>query len=107
MKKKHTKEEWEIQKEHQFTDREFIESVLKILAMEVCERWSSHDSEEEESLMLYATNKQWSKHPLLYELIMGDGLDDDEFELALEQKLYADGEEFKCKKYKEVAKIKK
>ena len=96
MKKKFTKEKYEIQKEHQLSDMEFVESVLKILTMEVTERMSSHDSEEEEYLSLYATDEQWKKHPLMYELIMGDGLDDDEFEIAITQTFYADGKEFKC-----------
>ena len=77
-------------------DYEFIESVFKIIAMEINERLSSHDSEEEEYLSLYASNEQWKKHPMMYELIMGDGLDDDEFELAITQTFYADGKEFKC-----------
>ena len=96
MKKKHTKEAYEIQKSSLMNDYEFIESVFKIIAMEINERLSSHDSEEEEYLSLYASNEQWKKHPMMYELIMGDGLDDDEFELAITQTFYADGKEFKC-----------
>ena len=107
MDKKHTKKEWEIQKEHMMNDYDFIGSCFKIIAMEVIERWSSHDSEEEEFMSMYATDEQWAKHPLMYELILGNGLDDDEFELAIQQTFYADGKEFKCEKYKEVSKIKK
>ena len=80
-------------------DYEFIESVFKIIAMEVNERLSSHDSEEEEYLSLYATDEQWKKHPLMYELIMGNGLDDDEFDIAIDQPFYADGQEWKCEKF--------
>ena len=77
-------------------DEEFLGRCGKILQMEVTKRLSSHDSEEEEELSLYATDEQWKKHPMMYELIMGDGLDDDEFELAITQTFYADGKEFKC-----------
>jgi hypothetical protein len=103
--KKYTKKEWEKQKDSELSDIEFIESCFRIIAMEVNERWSSHDSDEEEYLSMYATDKQWGKHPLMYELIIGGGLDDDEFELALEQTFYADGKQFKCAKFKKVEKI--
>ena len=90
MKKKFTKEEYEIQKEHQLSDMEFVESVLKILTMDVAERMSSHDSEEEEYLSLYATDEQWRKHPMMYALIMGDGLSDEEFDIAFNQKIFGE-----------------
>ena len=81
-------------------DREFLGRCGKILQMEVTERCSSHDSEEEEMLSIYATDKQWKKHPMIYELIMGDGLDDDLFELALNQPFYCNDMVFKAERTK-------
>ena len=88
MNKKYTKEEYEINLAHQMADTEFLGRCGEILQMEVNERCSSHDSETEEMLSLYATDEQWKKHPMMYELIMGDGLDDDMFELIFDQTFY-------------------
>ena len=98
MKKKHTKEKWEIAKQQQMTDEDFMIECGKILQMEVTKRLSSHDSVEEEWLSLYATDEQWKKHPMMYELIMGDGLDDDLFELAINQEFYVVDRVFKTER---------
>ena len=88
MNKKYTKEEYEINLAHQMADTEFLGRCGEILQMEVNERWSIHDSDAEELLMFNATDEQWKKHPMMYELIMGDGLDDDMFELIFDQTFY-------------------
>ena len=69
--------------------------------MEVNERLSSHDTDQEEFLLLYATNEQWKRHPMMYELVLGKGLDDELFELAINQTFYVDSSEFKMHKTKE------
>ena len=96
---KFTAKESKQQRQSRLDDFEFMDYCFKVIAMEVNERGSSHDSEEEEILSLYATKKQWVKHPMMYELIMGNGLDDDEFNLAINQTFYADGQEWKCEKF--------
>ncbi len=88
MDKKHTKKEWEIAKEDEMTDTEFLGRCGQILQMEVNERWSSHDTDVEELLSMYATDEQWNKHPMMYELVMGNGLDDELFPLIFEQTFY-------------------
>ena len=98
MKKKYTKEKFEIMKEHQLPDSEFLGRCAEILQMEVTKRCSSHDSPTEEELSLYATDEQWKKHPLMYELIMGDGLGDEEFDIAMSQPFYVDDMTFRVER---------
>ena len=98
MNKKHAKDKWEIPKEHQMPDTEFLGRCGEILQMEITERLSSHDSETEEMSSLYATDEQWKKHPMMYELIMGEGLSDEELDIAMSQAFYMDDMTFKIKK---------
>ena len=101
MKTKSLKKEWEIQAEHQLPDNEFIGRCGEILQMELTERCSSQDSDTEEMLSIYASDEQWKKHPLMYELIKGDGLDEDLFELLFEQIFYVGDNKFKMHRTKE------
>ena len=93
--KKYTDEEaerqYELMKDAVLSDTAFLKYCLKILAYEKAERCSGRETEEAEQLQLYATNKQWKNHPLMYELIVGDGLDHDMFNLVFEQPFYVEG----------------
>ena len=96
---KFTAKESKQQRQSRLDDFEFMDYCFKVIAMEVNERGSSDKTEEEEILSVYATKKQWVKHPMMYELIRGNGLDDDEFDIAIDQPFYADGQEWKCEKF--------
>ena len=96
---KFTAKESKQQRQSRLDDFEFMDYCFKVIAMEVNERGSSDKTEEEEILSVYATKKQWVKHPMMYELIMGNGLDEDEFDIAIDQPFYADGQEWKCEKF--------
>ena len=96
---KFTAKESKQQRQSRLDDFEFMDYCFKVIAMEVNERGSSDKTEEEEILSVYATKKQWVKHPMMYELIIGNGLEDDEFEVAIDQPFYADGQEWKCEKF--------
>ena len=96
---KFTAKESKQQRQSRLDDFEFMDYCFKVIAMEVNERGSSNKTEEEETLSVYATKKQWVKHPMMYELIMGNGLDEDEFDIAIDQPFYADGQEWKCEKF--------
>ena len=98
MKKKYTKEKYEIKEEHQLPDTEFLGRCGEILQMEVTKRRSSQETDTEEMLCLYATDEQWKKHPMMYELIMGDGLSDEELDMAISQPFYADDMTFRVER---------
>ena len=97
---KFTAKESKKQRQSRLDDFEFMDYCFKIISMEVNERGSSHNTEEEEILIVFATKKQWVKHPMMHELIMGSGLNDIEFKTAINQTFYADGQEWKCESFK-------
>ena len=86
------------QRQSRLDDFEFMDYCFKIIDMELKVRESSHDTREEQILSVFATKKQWIKHPMMYELIMGDGLDDEAFKIAIDEPFYADGQEWKCER---------
>ena len=65
------------------SDSDFEMMMQDIINMELNERCSSQDTSVEESLMLYATQTQWNKYPLLKKMIMGDGLSNKQFKIAI------------------------
>ena len=89
-----TAKESKKQRQSRLDDFEFMDYCFKIIDMELNQRESSHNSEEEEILSVYATKQQWVKHPLMHELILGNGLDDSLFKDAINQKFHADGQEW-------------
>jgi len=98
---KFTAKESKKQRQSRLDDFEFMDYCFKIIEMEVNKRCSSHNTKEEEILSVYATKKQWVKHPLMHELIMGNGLDEEEFKVAIKQTFYADGQDWKCESFKD------
>ena len=98
MNKKDFKNKYEVSEEDMYSDTEFLGRCGEVLQKECIERNSSHDSDVEKELSLYATDEQWKKHPLMYELIMGDGLDDDMLELAITQPFYVGDSVFKMER---------
>jgi len=95
VNKKYLKNQYEIYKEDMMDDLEFLGKCGEVIQKECIERNSSHNSDAEETLSLYATDEQWKKHPLMYELIMGEGLDDEMFEVAFNQPFYIEESVFK------------
>ena len=59
------------------------------------------NTDEEEILSVYATKKQWVKHPLMYELIIGSWINEYDFKIAINQTFYADGQEWKRETFKD------
>ena len=55
---KFTAKESKQQRQSRLDDYEFMDYCIKIIAMEVNKRGSSHNTEEEEILSIYATKKQ-------------------------------------------------
>ena len=98
---KFTAKESKKQRQSRLDDFEFMDYCFKIIDMEVNKRGSSRNSDEEEILSVYATKKQWVKHPLMYELIMGSGIDEYDFKIAINQTFYADGQEWKREIFKD------
>ena len=98
---KFTARESKKQRQSRLDDFEFMDYCFKIIDMEIINRESSHNTKEEEILSVYATKKQWVKHPLMHDLIMGNGLDDNQFKVAINQTFYADGQEWKCERSNE------
>ena len=93
-----TAKEMKRQRHSRLDDFEFMDYCFKIIDMELKERGCSHNTNEEQIISAFATKKQWFKHPMMYELIMGEGLDDDAFEIAINKPFYADGQEWKCER---------
>ena len=63
---------------YNLSDSDFEKLVAEIKEMEINERNSSHGSFAEEQVLMYATDKQRDKHPLIMKLTE-DGLSDEEF----------------------------
>ena len=97
---KFTAKESKKQRQSRLDDFEFMDYCFKIIDMELDQRDSSRNTEEEEILSVYATKKQWVKHPMMHELVLGDGLDDEQFNLAINQPFYADGQEWERETFK-------
>jgi len=97
---KFTAKESKQQRQSRLDDFEFMDYCFKIIDMEMNERESSHNTKAAEILSVYATKKQWVKHPMMHELIMGNGLNDEQFRLAINQPFYADGQEWKRENFK-------
>ena len=93
---KFSAKEMKRQRQSRLDDFEFMDYCFKIIDMELNKRESSHNTREEQILSAFATKKQWLKHPMMYELVMGNGLDDEAFEVAINKPFYADGQEWKC-----------
>ena len=96
---KFSAKEMKKQRQSMLDDFEFMDYCFKIIYMEVDERGSSHNTREEQILSAFATKKQWIKHPMMYELVMGEGLDDNAFKVAINKPFYADGQEWKCERF--------
>ena len=95
---KFSAKEMKRQRQSRLDDFEFMDYCFKIIDMELNRRESSHNTREEHILSAFATKKQWLKHPMMYELVMGNGLDDEAFKVAINKPFYADGQEWKCER---------